>query len=520
MVTELNSPAGPNMRVVRALSTPESLTFDKSHPGSRGCDLPSPGLCRVEEVPQGAAGLRAAAADLLPNVALRTEPPVLPELSEPQVVRHYTRLSQLNHAIDSGMYPLGSCTMKYNPKLNDELASLEGFSNLHPYQDESDTQGVLELLWELEQALLVIAGMKRISLQPAAGAQGELAGALMIRAYHRDRGDTRRDVILVPDSAHGTNLATASLVGCRVVELRSSKRGLLDPSALRAALSDRTAALMLTNPNTLGLFEEDIAEIAALVHQAGGLVYYDGANLNAIMGKTRPGDMGVDVMHMNLHKTFSTPHGGGGPGAGPVAVGDLLEPYLPCPLISRRPGPADRPFFLDYERPRSIGRLKGFYGNVGVAIRAYSYIVRMGAEGLTRASEDAVISANYMRARLRDLYDVPYDRVNMHEFVISATRQKARGVPALNIAKRILDHGVHAPTVYFPLIVPEALMIEPTETEDLASLDAYIETLRDIDRETRDDPQLVMDAPHTTPVRRPDEVRAARDPILRWRRSS
>ena len=507
------------MRAVRARST-ESLTFDKSHPGSRGYDLPSSGLPGTGQAPQGAAGLLAAAADLLPNVAIRTKPLVLPQLSEPQVVRHYTRLSQLNHAIDSGMYPLGSCTMKYNPKLNDELASLEGFSGLHPYQDESDAQGVLELLWELEQALLAITGMKRVSLQPAAGAQGELAGALMIRSYHRDRGDGRRDEILVPDSAHGTNLATASLAGCRVVELRSSERGLLDPSALRTALSDRTAALMLTNPNTLGLFEEDMAEIATLVHQAGGLVYYDGANLNAIMGKTRPGDMGVDVMHMNLHKTFSTPHGGGGPGAGPVAVGDLLEPYLPCPLIGRRPGPAEGPFFLDYDRPRSIGRLKGFYGNVGVAIRAYSYILRMGGEGLTRASEDAVLSANYMRARLRDLYDVPYDRLNMHEFVISATRQKARGVPALNIAKRILDHGVHAPTVYFPLIVPEALMIEPTETEDLASVDAYIDALRDIDGETRDDPGMVMDAPHSTPVRRPDEVRAARDPILRWRRSS
>jgi glycine dehydrogenase subunit 2 len=509
------------MHSLRAHLSPEPSTFDKSHSGSRGYDLPSAGLPGAgQTTPRDTAGLLADAADLLPNVALRTEPPALPELSEPQVVRHYTRLSQLNHSVDSGMYPLGSCTMKYNPKLNDELASLEGFSGLHPYQDEADTQGILELLWELEQALLAITGLRRVSLQPAAGAQGELTGALMIRAYHRDRGDTSRDVILVPDSAHGTNLATAGLAGCRVVELRSSSRGLIDPSALREALSDRTAAIMLTNPNTLGLFEEDIAEIATLVHRAGGLVYYDGANLNAIMGKTRPGDMGVDVMHMNLHKTFSTPHGGGGPGAGPVAVGDLLEPYLPCPLIGRRPGPADKLFFLDYERPRSIGRLKGFHGNVGVAIRAYSYIVRMGAEGLTRASEDAVLSANYMRARLRDLYDVPYDRVNMHEFVISAARQKARGVPALNIAKRILDHGVHAPTVYFPLIVPEALMIEPTETEDLASLDAYIEALRDIDTETRNDPRLVLGAPHSTPVRRPDEVRAARDPILRWRRPS
>jgi glycine dehydrogenase subunit 2 len=515
LVPKLNS-----LRATNSTSTSESLTFEKSHPGSRGYDLPSPGPFSARPTPRDAVGIRAAAADLLPHVALRTAPPELPQMVESQVVRHYTRLSQLNHSVDAGMYPLGSCTMKYNAKLNDQLALLEGFVHLHPYQDESEVQGMLELLWELEQALAEISGMKRVSLQPAAGAQGELAGALMIRAYHRERGDAERDVILVPDSAHGTNLATASLAGFRVEELKSSERGLLDPGALRAALSERTAAIMLTNPNTLGLFEEDIAEIARLVHEAGGLVYYDGANLNAIMGKTRPGDMGVDVMHMNLHKTFSTPHGGGGPGAGPVAVRELLEPYLPGPLVARRPGPGRGSFYLDYDRPRSIGRLKGFYGNVGVAIRAYSYILRMGGQGLTRATEDAVLNANYMRVRLRDLYDVPYDRVNMHEFVISATRQQARGVPALNVAKRILDYGVHAPTVYFPLIVPEALMVEPTESEDLASLDAYIETLRDIDRETREDPQTVLDAPLTTPVRRPDEVVAARDPVLRWRRSS
>lgn len=506
------------MRTLGMRSTAEALVFDKSHVGSPGYELPPAGAAKIGQVSRGMADLLAAATSLLPNVAIRSEPPALPQLSEPQVVRHFTRLSHLNHSVDLGMYPLGSCTMKYNPKINDELASLDGFSNLHPYQDESDVQGILDLLWELEQALLEITGMKRVSLQPAAGAQGELAGVLMIRAYHRERGHSQRNVILVPDSAHGTNLATASLAGCQVVELKSSERGLIDLSVLKSALSDRTAALMLTNPNTLGLFEEDIAAITALVHQVGALVYYDGANLNAIMGKTRPGDMGVDVMHMNLHKTFSAPHGGGGPGSGPVAAGDLLEPFLPYPLVSRRPDSRRDPFYLDYERPRSIGRLKSFYGNIGVAIRAFSYILRTGAEGLSQASEDAILSANYMRARLRDLYDVPYDRVNMHEFVISATRQKARGVPALNIAKRILDHGVHAPTVYFPLIVPEALMIEPTETEDLASLDAYIDALREIDRETQDDPGLVLEAPHSTPVRQPDEVRAAREPILRWRR--
>ena len=518
------------MGELRPTSRVELLIFEKGAPGSRNGGLVSPDLPGTGLSTEGAGRVQTSAGGLLPGVALRSSPPALPELSEPQVVRHYTRLSQLNHSIDLGIYPLGSCTMKYNPKLNDELASLDGFVNLHPYQHESEVQGMLELLWESEQALLTIAGMRRVSLQPAAGAQGESAGMLMIRAYHRDRVDTARDVVIVPDSAHGTNLATAALAGCRVVELPSSSRGLIDLAALKAALSERTAALMLTNPNTLGLFEEDICEITALVHDAGALVYYDGANLNAIMGKVRPGDMGVDVMHLNLHKTFSTPHGGGGPGAGPVAAGDLLERYLPAPLVSRRRPSSGEPdavggeprgpglsFFLDYDRPDSIGRLKGFYGNIGVVIRAYAYILRMGAEGLTRASEDAVLSANYVRVRLRDLYEVPYDRVNMHEFVASAVRQKERGVRALDIAKRVLDYGVHAPTVYFPLIVPEALTIEPTETEDLASLDGFIEVLRHIDQETKDAPEIVLEAPHTTPVRRPDEVRAAREPVLRWR---
>ena len=507
----------------------EPLIFEKSRPGHRGADLPPAG---VPDAPAPAGGLPAAQAltldELLPCVALRARPPALPEMAEPQVVRHYTRLSRLNHAIDLGIYPLGSCTMKYNPKLNDELAGLTAFADLHPYQAEEDTQGTLALLWELEQALLAVTGMKRVSLQPSAGAQGELAGILMIRAYHRDHGGSARDTVLVPDSAHGTNLATATMAGYRVVELPSSERGLVDPAAVHAALSDRTAALMLTNPNTLGLFEEDILEITCLLHEAGALVYYDGANLNAIMGKARPGDMGMDVVHMNLHKTFSTPHGGGGPGAGPVAVGDLLEPYLPTPLVARRvasrdgatdaaPSIAQPTFYLDYQRPHSIGRVKGFLGNIGVALRAWAYVKRMGRDGLTHASEDAVLAANYLRARLHDLYDVPYDRLNMHEFVASAARQKGRGVPAMDIAKRILDFDMHAPTVYFPLIVPEAMMIEPTESEDLASLDAFVDVLRQIDQETRDDPDVVRGAPHSTPVRRPDEVKAAREPVLRWR---
>ena len=497
----------------------EPLIFERSRPGHRGATVPAPGV------------KTAPVAELLGGVALRAQPPALPELSESEIVRHYTRLSHLNHSVDLGIYPLGSCTMKYNPKINDELAAARGFTALHPYQAEEDAQGTLELMWELEQALLQITGMCRATLQPAAGAHGEFVGILMIRACHRDHGEASRDTVIVPDSAHGTNLATATMAGYKVVELKSSDRGLIDLETLRSTLSEKTAAIMLTNPNTLGLFEEDVLEITRLAHDAGALVYYDGANLNAIMGKARPGDMGMDVVHMNLHKTFSTPHGGGGPGAGPVAVCERLEPYLPSPLVSRRatdgadgPGgvdgrtPGRARFFLDYDRPGSIGRVRGFYGNVGVLERAYAYILSMGGNGLTRASEDAVTNANYLRTRLRDTYEVPYDRLCMHEFVASAARQKKEsGVTAHDIAKRILDFGVHAPTVYFPLIVPEALMIEPTETESLQSLDGFIDVLLDVDREALETPEVVSSAPHTTPVRRPDETRAARDPVLRWR---
>ncbi len=511
----------------------EPLVYEKGRPGHRGMDLPPAG---VDTPP---------AAELLRGARLRGRAPRLPELSEPEVVRHYTKLSHLNHAVDLGIYPLGSCTMKYNPKLNDELASLPGFASLHPYQPEDQVQGVLRLMWELEQALLAITGMDRVSFQPSAGAQGELVGILMIRAYHQSRGDNERNTILVPDSAHGTNLATATLAGYRVVELPSSDRGLIDLDTLSRALSPQTAGLMLTNPNTLGLFEEDILDITRMVHEAGGLVYYDGANLNAIMGRARPGDMGLDVVHLNLHKTFSTPHGGGGPGAGPVAVNELLEPFLPIPLVgcrapatdngpttgetgdtesSRTPDPGSpqaenerrQRFFLDFDRPSSIGRVKGFFGNISVLVKAYAYILRMGADGLRRASDDAVLNANYLRARLHDLYEVPFDRVCMHEFVASATKQKAAGVTARDVAKRILDFGMHAPTVYFPLVVPEALMIEPTETESLDSLDAFVEVMRTIDEECRRSPDTVLAAPHNTPVQRPDEVAAARRPVLRW----
>ncbi len=479
----------------------EPLAFEKSMPGHRGTDLPEVG------VPT------APLSELLRDAPLRQQPPRLPELSELQVVRHYTRLSHLNHSVDTGFYPLGSCTMKYNPRLNEELCGLSGFAHLHPYQEQDDVQGMLALLHQTELALLEITGMHRASLQPAAGAHGELAGILMIKAYHTKRGDTHRDTVIAPDSAHGTNLASAAMAGYRVVEIPSSPRGLIDLEALKANLSERTAALMLTNPNTLGLFEEDVLEITQMVHEAGALCYYDGANLNAIMGKTRPGDMGMDVVHVNLHKTFSTPHGGGGPGSGPVAVAEILEPYLPFPLV--RKTDAGR-LELDYERPLSIGRVKGFMGNVGVVVRAYAYLLRMGAEGLLRASEDAVLNANYLRVRLHGLFPTAFDRTCMHEFVLSTKSRVGSGGTAMNIAKRILDFGMHAPTVYFPLIVPEALMVEPTETEDLQTLDAFVEVMRQIDRELREEPDTVRLAPHTTPTRRPDETSAARHPVLRW----
>jgi len=481
----------------------EPLIFDKSSSGHRGAGLP------------GAGVPTKPISDLLPGVRLRNDAPRLPELSEVQVVRHYTRLSQLNHSVDTGFYPLGSCTMKYNPKLHDELAGLPGFAGLHPYQAENEVQGLLHLMYELEQGLLEVTGMSRATLQPAAGAHGELAGILMIKAYHADHGGAGRTTVIIPDSAHGTNLATAAMAGYQVIELPSSPRGLIDLETLRRNLSEQTAAVMLTNPNTLGLFEEDVLEISRLAHEAGALCYYDGANLNAIMGKARPGDMGMDVVHINLHKTFSTPHGGGGPGAGPVAVCAALEPYLPLPLVSPTDGGAA--YKLDYDRPLSIGRVKGFYGNVAVLVRAYAYLLRMGAEGLTRASEDAVLNANYLRVRLGETFSVPYDRPCMHEFVVSTADRATQGGTALNIAKRILDHGMHAPTVYFPLIVPEALMIEPTETEDLQTLEEFAQVMEKIDRELREEPDLVREAPHSTPVRRPDETAAARHPVLRWR---
>lgn len=443
----------------------------------------------------------------------------LPELSEVEVVRHFTRLSTWNAAVDFGMYPLGSCTMKYNPKLNERAARLPGFAHGHPLQPTELSQGFLELAWTLERQLAEISGMDRVSLQPAAGAQGELAGIMMIRAYHEKRGEGRSKV-LIPDTAHGTNPASAALNRYDVVEIPSGADGVLHPEAVGAAMDDGVAAIMITNPNTLGLFEPHIARICEIVHQGGGLVYGDGANLNATLGITRPGDLGIDVMHFNLHKTFSTPHGGGGPGAGPVGVKNILAPYLPTPLIVRDERDGEVGFRLDEELPRTIGRLHGNFGNVGMFVRAYCYIRSLGPDGLRRCAEISVLNANYVLARLRGVYHVPYDEPVMHECVLSDRNLHATGVTTLDISKRLIDYGYHPPTTYFPLIVPGALMIEPTESESLEGLDRFIDTMLTIEREAREDPELLKEAPHRTRHARLDETRAARHPVLRWQPAS
>ena len=478
------------------------LIFEKGAPGRRGYRFPE---LDVPETPFDEA---------LPAEHLRTEAAPLPEVSELEAVRHYVGLSRLNHAVDVGFYPLGSCTMKYNPKVNEEAAAMPGFSRLHPYQPEETVQGALELMYHLERFLCEIAGLHRATLQPAAGAHGELVGLMLIRAYHEHNGEggTRRRVI-IPDAAHGTNPASAAMCGYEVVEIPTDAHGGMDVEALKKAVGPDTAGLMLTNPNTLGLFDENIAEIARIVHGAGGLLYYDGANANAILGISRPGDMGFDIVHFNLHKTFSTPHGGGGPGAGPVVVREMLAPFLPVPTVEKA---GDR-YFLQYDRPLSIGRVRSFYGNFGVLVRAYTYIRAHGPEGLRRVSEHAVLHANYLMRRLAPYFDLPYDRHCKHEFVLSGVRQKkASGVRTLDIAKRLLDFGIHSPTVYFPLIVDEALMIEPTETESLEALDEFVEAMIQIAKEAEEAPELVKGAPHTTPVRRLDETAAARRPVLKW----
>jgi glycine dehydrogenase subunit 2 len=432
-------------------------------------------------------------------------------------VRHFTHLAQRNFSIDSVFYPLGSCTMKYNPRVNEDVARLPGIAHVHPLQPDETVQGALRIMFELEELLAEITGFSAVTLQPAAGAQGELTGMLMMRAYHLDRGDTARHRVLVPDSAHGTNPATAAMCGFESVAIKSDARGNVDLDHLRAELDETVVGLMLTNPSTLGLFEQHLPEVTAAVHAAGGLVYGDGANLNAILGVVKPADVGFDCLHINVHKTFSTPHGSGGPGAGPVAVNALLEPFLPLPVVSRC---ADGQFALDFDRPKSIGRLKGFHGHFGILARGLTYIRMHGAEGLRTLSETAVLNANYLRVLLEGAFDLAYVRTCMHEFVLSGRRQKVdQGVKTLDIAKRLLDFGIHPPTIYFPLIVDEAIMVEPTETESRATLDRFAEVMRQIARECEVSPDLVRGAPHHQVVGRLDEVTAARKPVLRWARA-
>jgi glycine dehydrogenase subunit 2 len=488
---------------------PATTIYERSVEGRRAATLPDAG---VPERPLD---------ELIPKNLLRERPAELPEISEPEIVRHYNRISRRNFDLDTGFYPLGSCTMKHNPRLNERVAALPGHARLHPAQEPKRAQGALELMWLLQGSLSEICGLPHVSLQPSAGSHGELAGLLLTRAYHADRGEQRTKV-LTPDTAHGTNPATVTMAGYEVVKLATNERGGIEIDDLRAKADDDVACLMLTNPNTLGLFDENIEEIASIVHGVGGTLYYDGANLNAIMGHTRPGDMGFDIVHVNLHKSFSQPHGGGGPGAGPIAVSDRIEPYLPRPQVVRRePHNGGEPSFdLDYDRPRSIGRLRGFQGNFGVFVRSYAYILSLGGDGLQEASESAVLNANYLLARLREgnagtYTPVAFDRQPMHEFVLSGARaRKQLDIKTTDIAKRLLDYGVHPPTVYFPLLVDEALMVEPTETETRETLDHFADAIDAILAEAEDDPAIAQNAPYTTPVRRLDEVAANRKPIL------
>ncbi|MDH3580350.1 MAG: aminomethyl-transferring glycine dehydrogenase subunit GcvPB [Hyphomicrobiales bacterium] len=449
----------------------------------------------------------------LPENLVRTDNG-LPQLSEQQVVRHFTRLSQRNFGVDTGFYPLGSCTMKHNPKISEQIARLPGFAAIHPLQDEATVQGALALMYELQEQLKEIGGFASVSLQPSAGAQGELTALLMMRAYHATNGEAGRNVVLIPDSAHGTNPASATMAGCIAVEVPSTARGEVDLEAIRAACNDRLVGIMLTNPNTLGLFEKQIEELVALIRGCGGLVYGDGANMNALTGIARPGDLGIDLMHFNLHKTFATPHGGGGPGAGPLGASAALAPYLPGPIVERSAAVVGDEATYTLSAPfRSIGRMCAFHGNFGMFVRAYAYLRRLGAAGLRANAMHAVLNANYLRVRLRENYPVPFDRICMHEFVCQG-RPKESAVHAMDVSKRLMDFGFHPPTTYFPLIVSEALMIEPTETEDKSTLDAFVKAMCQIAREARDRPEILRDAPHKTPVRRLDEVRAARDLIV------
>jgi glycine dehydrogenase subunit 2 len=480
----------------------QPLIFELTKSGRTGYSLPS---LDVPELP---------AEELIPSEYLRSEEAELPEVSELDIMRHYTALSNRNHGVDSGFYPLGSCTMKYNPKINENVARIAGLAHIHPLQDESTVQGALELMYDLQEHLIEITGMDEVTLQPAAGAHGEWTGLMMIRAYHEANKDNKRTKVIVPDSAHGTNPASATVAGFETITVKSNDQGLVDLEDLKRVVGDDTAALMLTNPNTLGLFEENILEMAKIVHDAGGKLYYDGANLNAVLSKARPGDMGFDVVHLNLHKTFTGPHGGGGPGSGPVGVKADLIPYLPKPVLVKR----DNKYTFDYDRPQSIGRVKPFYGNFGINVRAYTYIRTMGPDGLKAVTEYAVLNANYMMRRLSKAYDLPFDRHCKHEFVLSGKRQKKLGVRTLDIAKRLLDFGYHPPTIYFPLNVEECIMIEPTETESKETLDSFVDAMLQIAGEVEENPEIVQEAPHTTVVGRLDETTAARKPILRYQK--
>ncbi|MDO3409062.1 aminomethyl-transferring glycine dehydrogenase subunit GcvPB [Saccharibacillus sp. CPCC 101409] len=478
-----------------------ALIFELSQPGRVAYSLPECDVPVNED----------EAADWLPAEFKRSEAAALPEVYEVDVIRHYTGLSRRNFGVDNGFYPLGSCTMKYNPKINEDVARYAGFAKIHPYQPVASVQGALELMHTLQNDLAALTGMDAVTLQPAAGAHGEWTGLMMIRSYHEERGEHQRTKVIVPDSSHGTNPASATVAGFETVTIPSNAKGMVDLDTLRAAVGPDTAALMLTNPSTLGLFEEQIVEIAQIVHEAGGLLYYDGANSNAIMGITRPGDMGFDVVHLNLHKTMSTPHGGGGPGAGPVGVKSILTPYLPAPIVERL---EDGSYDFAAPAPGSIGRVKAYYGNFGILVRAYAYIRTYGPDGLRRVSECAVLNANYMMARLKDYYEVPFAGPCKHEFVMSGSGLKKHGVRTLDVAKRLLDFGYHPPTIYFPLNVEECIMIEPTETESKETLDGFIDTMIRIAKEAEENPELLLNAPYTTPVTRLDETNAARKPVL------
>lgn len=478
------------------------VIFELSSEGRKGYRLPNLDVPEVE------------LSELLPKNLLREDDLELPEVSEVDVIRHYTALSNKNYSVDKGFYPLGSCTMKYNPKINEDMAVLSGFSKIHPFQCEDISQGALELMHDLKVKLCEVTGMDDLTLQPAAGAHGEYTGLLVIKAYHEKRGDTKRTKIIVPDSAHGTNPASASVAGFDIVEIKSNPDGRVSIEELKKVLNDEIAGLMLTNPSTLGLFESDIKLISELVHEAGGLLYYDGANLNAVMGITRPGDMGFDVCHLNIHKTFSTPHGGGGPGCGPVGVKGHLAKFLPVPTVEKE----NDKFKLDYNRPDSLGKIRSLYGNFGVMVKAYTYILTMGKEGLKAASENAVLNTNYIKESLRDYYNLGKDDICKHEVILSTLKENPHHIATVDIAKRLIDYGIHPPTVYFPLIVEEALMIEPTESESKETIDEFIDVMKKIAVEAKENPELLHEAPVNAPVRRLDQVKAARTPILKWQK--